>query len=114
MPLKVFCSHCGRPHVLADTLAGKRVPCKECERPFVVPERDDDTAIEDQPAKTPRSGRKAKGGIPGWMWLAGGAAVFLLFLGAGVFGLLYFRGVFGSVSEAKPPAPPASLPAIPP
>jgi hypothetical protein len=109
MSIKVFCSHCGRPHVLADTLADKRVPCKECERPFAVPERDDDTAIEDQSDKAPRSGRKAKGGIPGWMWLASGAAVFLLFLGAGVFGLLHFLGVFRSVSETKTPtAPPAA------
>jgi hypothetical protein len=80
-----------------------------------VPERDADTDIEDKPAKASRSsGHKAKSGIPGWVWLVGGAAAFLLFLGAGVLGSLYFLGVFGSVSEAKPPPPPAAQRPAPP
>lgn len=37
MPLKLRCPHCASVHTLADELAGERMPCPDCQKPFTVP-----------------------------------------------------------------------------
>lgn len=106
MPIKTTCPHCDKAYTFADTLGGKKVRCKACEEVFRVPPRDEDEErpavkkrraarppdeedveevvaadgeedYEDRPSRR-RPVRKAKGGVPLWVWLAAGGGGLLL------------------------------------
>ena len=40
MPILATCRHCGASFNLADTMLGKRVRCRQCEKIFTVEEED--------------------------------------------------------------------------
>jgi hypothetical protein len=99
MPFQTACPHCDRKYTLADDKERKTLRCKGCGEAFVaepsVPQKQKSKSFDAGPARaarkrTPREdaeGRESrpprqaskrqekKGGIPLWVWLAGGGGL---------------------------------------
>jgi hypothetical protein len=57
MPIKMACPTCQRPYTMADTMAGKMVKCKGCDKPFRVDAASQDVAAAPAEEVTSRRDR---------------------------------------------------------
>jgi hypothetical protein len=46
MPIRITCPSCKAAYPIANELRGKRIRCRECDRPLVIPGGDNDDAVE--------------------------------------------------------------------
>ncbi len=90
MSIKISCPHCDQGYTLPDTKEGKTLRCKGCQKTFVArPGRARRQDEEERPHRSRKSSadedsddrseeerpRRKKGGVPMWVWLAGGAGL---------------------------------------
>ncbi len=110
MPISISCPNCGKDYNLADSQRGKKVACRQCDRPFVVEdgsaragrdERDEDERDrrrerdrerDREPPRRTRRVRRSGGGLVLWLLMGGGLAVLVVTL---VVALVLTLGVFG-------------------
>jgi predicted Zn finger-like uncharacterized protein len=92
MAIRIMCPHCDRSYALADEAAGQTVRCKGCGEAFTVEARELPDEPEGRPRRRARR-RKARRGIPLWVWLLiGGGGLAFLAVGGLVVLLLVLPG----------------------
>ena len=127
-PDSFSCPHCNQVYKRGSIAAGKKVRCKNCGQPFVVPDAQPSAEAETAPAPSPsrarsrsgagaaskRSASKRGGGRSGGRGRAQpeakkGNTGMLIGIGGGVvvaaIAGLYFGGVFGGGTEPEKPKP---------
>lgn len=113
------CPHCGAVYKRGQIPAGKRVRCKQCESPFVIPEPETESAqaAESAPEEAPRSPARAGARAAAGVRASGGRRTaaasedkksntgILIGAAAGVIAIvlaLVFSGVFSGAEPEKP------------
>jgi predicted Zn finger-like uncharacterized protein len=97
MLIKVTCPHCDAVNKVSDDKAGKKVRCKECDKPINVPANDADKK------PTVKSAKTKKGGAPVLLIVLGVGALLLLLLciGGSVGGYFVFMRTSTVVGTKK-------------